>query len=190
MRMLMRHEPLLCAYDANAQTLLTVATMPVSVFQKLAAIHRSALQSTVEESITNAQRLLGAKDLCEVATLQASFGQRAIEKTLGYARDLYGVATAANAELSRVAERGSVQWSTDLIPLLDDPSTSAIAAASIEPVAHAMLDTSDPAGARKQGTRVAKPAKEIAEANMAMLSRFARNLANPGSGGQDLQHRA
>jgi phasin family protein len=164
--------------------------MPVSAFQKLAAIQRSALQSTLEESIANAQRLWGAKDLCEVATLQASFGQRAIEKTLGYARDLYGVATAANAELSRVAERAPVQWSPDLTPLLDEPSTSAIAAASIEPVAHAMLDASAPADAKKDVRRVAKPAKEIAEANMAMLSRFARNLANPDSGGQARQRRA
>lgn len=183
----MKHEPLLCAYDANAQTLLAVATMQVSAFQKLAAIHRIALQSTLEDSIANAQRMWGAKDLCEVATLQASFGQRAIEKTLGYAKDLYDVAAAAKAELSRVAERGSVPLGADLIPLLDDPTTSAIAATGLEPVAHAMLETSDPAGAKKHVTRVAKPAKEIAEANVAMLSDFARGLANSGGA---LQHRA
>lgn len=189
--MLMRHEPLLCGYNANVEALLAVASVQFSAFEKLAAIHRIALQSTLQDSIANAQRLFGAKDPCEVAMLQAAFAQRAIEKTLGYAKDLYDVAMAANAQLSRVAEGGSAQWSANLTTLLDDPSTSAMAATSLEPVAHAMLETSDdPAGAKKQGTRVAKPAKEIAEANVAMLSRFARTLANSGSVGGALQHRA
>jgi phasin family protein len=186
----MRHEPLFCAYNANVETLLAVATVHVSAFDKLAAIHRIALQSTLEDSIANAQRVFGAKDLHELAMLQASFGQRAIEKTLGYAKDLFEVATAAKAELSRVAERGSAQWSANLTTLLDDPTISAIAATGLEPVAHAMLETSDSAGAKKEVTRVAKPAKEIAEANVAMLSRFARSLANSGSVAGALQHRA
>ena len=185
--MLMRPEPLLCAYNANMETLLAVAAVHFSTFEKLAAIHRIALQSGLEDSIANAQRLFGAKDLYELATLQASFGQRAFEKTLAYAKDLYEVANAAKAQLSRVAERGSVPWGADLTTLLDDPTTSAIAATGLEPVAHAMLETSDPAGAKKHVTRVAKPAKEIAEANVAMLSDFARSLANSGGA---LQHRA
>jgi phasin family protein len=188
--MLMRHEPLFCAYNANVETLLAVAAVHVSAFEKLAAIHRIALQSTLEDSIANAQRLFGARDLHEVAMLQASFGQRAIERTLGYAKDLYEVATAAKAELSRVAERGSAQWSANLTTLLDDPTTSAIAATGLEPVAHSMLETSDPAGAEKEVTRVPKQAKEIAEANVAMLSHFARSLANSGSVERALQHRA
>ena len=185
--MLMKHEPLFCTYNANVETLLAVAHVQFSAFEKLAAIHRSALQSTLEDAIANAQRLLGAKDPLEVAALQASFGQRAIEKTLGYAKDLYEVATAANAELSRVGENRSAQWNEDLIPVLEDPSTSAIAAAGLEPVAHSMLEITEPAGAKKEVTRVAKPAKEIAEANVAMLSDFARSLANSGGA---LQHRA
>ena len=185
--MLMMHEPFLCAYNANVETLLAVAAVQFSAFEKLAAIHRMALQSTLEDSIANAQRLLGAKNLLDVAMLQASFGQRAVDKTLGYAKDLHEVATAANAELSRVAEGCAAPWSPNLAPLLDDPSTSAIAATGLEPVAHAMLDTSDPTDAKKDVTKVAKQAKEIAEANVAMLSVFARSLASPGSA---LQHGA
>jgi phasin family protein len=185
--MMMRQEPFFCAYNANVETLFAVATVQSSALEKLAAIHRIALQSTLEDSIANAQRLLGAKDLREVAMLQALFSQRAIEKLLGYAKDLYDVAIAATAELSRVAERDPAQWRANLTPLLDDPSTSAIAATGLEPIAHSMLDTSDPADAKKDVTEVPKQAKEIAEENVALLSHVARSLANPGSAGQALQ---
>jgi phasin family protein len=188
--MLMKHEPLSDAYNANVETLLAVAAVQCSTFEKLAAIHRIALQSTLEESLAHAQRLFGAKDLQDLAVLQASFGQRTIERTLGYAKDLYELANAVKAELSRLSEGRSAPWSANLPALLDDASTSAIAAKGLEPVAHAMLEATDPAGATKEVTRVAKEAKEIAAADMAMLSRFARSLANSGSVGGALQHRA
>src|SRR6478752_1919332 len=98
-------EQIQAAQKTNVETLLAVANAQFAAFEKLANIHAGAVKSAFEDSINNTRALFGAKDVQEFVTLQNSFAQPAIEKAIAYSKSVYEVATEANSEFSKVAER-------------------------------------------------------------------------------------
>ena len=108
-------EQIQAAQKANVETLLAVANAQFAAFEKLANINAGAVKSAFEESIANTRALFGAKDVQEFVTLQNSFAQPAIEKAIAYSKSVYEVATEANSELSRVAERRVGEWNENFV---------------------------------------------------------------------------
>src|SRR4026207_278862 len=102
-------EQIQAASKANVESLLPVANAQFAALEKLANIQASAMKSAFEDSIANTRALLGAKDVQEFGSLQNPFAQPTLEKAMAYSRSVYEVATGANAELSKVAERRAAQ---------------------------------------------------------------------------------
>ena len=169
-------EQIQAASKANVETFLAVANTQFSALEKLANIQASAMKSAFEDSIANTRALLGAKDLQEFVSLQNSFAQPTIEKALAYSKSVYEVATGANAELSKVAERRVAEWNENFVSLLDKVSKNAPAGSDVAVAAvKSMLAAAN--SAYDNFTKVAKQATEIAEANVAAATETARGLA-------------
>jgi len=115
-------EQIQAASKANVESFLAVANAQFAALEKLANIQASAMKSAFEDSIANTRALLGAKDVQEFVGLQNSFAQPALEKAIAYSRSVYEVATGANAELSKVAERRVAEWNENFVTLLDKVS--------------------------------------------------------------------
>src|SRR4029078_12618967 len=111
------------AQKANVDALLAVANAQFAAFEKLANLSAGAVKSVFEESVNNTRALLGAKDVQEFVTLQNSFAQPAIEKAIAYSKSVYEVATEANSELSKVAERRASEWNEGFVTLLSSVRT-------------------------------------------------------------------
>ena len=153
------------ASKANVETLLAIANSQFAAFEKLANISAGAVRSAFEDSIANTRALLGAKDVQEFVTLQNSFAQPAVEKAIAYSRSLYEVATEANSEFSKVAERRVAEWNENFVSLLDkvsknSPAGSDVAVAAVKSMLAAANSAYD------NLTKVAKQATEMAEANV------------------------
>src|SRR5207244_13558428 len=118
-------EQIQAAQKGNVETLLAVANAQFAAFEKLANINASAVKSAFEETVANTRALLGAKDVQEFVTLQNSFTQPAIEKAIAYSKSVYEVATEANSELSKVAERRVAEWNENIETRLDTVSQNA-----------------------------------------------------------------
>src|SRR2546430_7208537 len=118
-------EQIQAANKANVEALLAVANTQFAALEKLANIQASAVKSAFEDSVANTRALLSAKDVQEFVTLQNLFTQPAIEKAIAYSKSVYEVATEANAELSKVAERRVAEWNENFVTLLDKASTNA-----------------------------------------------------------------
>ena len=103
-------EQIQAANKANVEAFLAVANAQFAAFEKLATIQAGAVKSVFEDSIANTRALLGAKDVQEFVGLQNSFAQPTLEKAIAYSKSVYEVATGANAELSKVAERRVAEW--------------------------------------------------------------------------------
>src|ERR671927_8804 len=131
-------EQIQAAQKANVEALLAVANAQFAAFEKLANINAGAVKGAFEDSIANTRALLGARDVQEFVTLQNSFAQPALEKAIAYSKSLYEVATEANAELTRVAERRVAEWNENFVSLLDKVSKNAPAGSD---VAVAAVDT-------------------------------------------------
>src|SRR2546425_3404521 len=177
-KMYVTPEQIQAANKANVETLLAVANTQFTALEKLANIQASAVKSAFEDSVANARALLGAKDVQEFVTLQNSFTQPAIEKAIAYSKSVYEVATEANAELSKVAERRVAEWNENFVTLLDKVSKNAPAGSDVAVAAvKSMLAAAN--SAYDNLTKAAKQATEIAEANVAAATETVKGLAKP-----------
>ena len=169
-------EQIQAAQKANVESLLAVANAQFAAFEKLANITAGAVKSAFEDSIANSRALLGAKDVQEFVTLQNSFAQPAIEKAIAYSKSVYEVATEANSEFSRVAERRVAEWNENFVSLLDKVSKNAPAGSDVAVAAvKSMLAAAN--SAYDNMNKVAKQATEIAEANVAAATETVKGLA-------------
>jgi phasin family protein len=169
-------EQIQAANKANVETLLAVANTQFAAFEKLASIQATAVKSAFEDSIANTRALLSAKDVQEFVTLQSAFAQPAIEKAIAYSKSVYEVATEANAEFSKVAERRVAEWNENFVTLLDKVSKNAPAGSDVAVAAvKSMLAAAN--SAYDNLTKVAKQATEMAEANVAAATDTVKGLA-------------
>jgi phasin family protein len=169
-------EQIQAAQKANVETLLAVANAQFAAFEKLANINASAVKSAFEDSIANTRALFGAKDVQEFVTLQNAFAQPAMEKAIAYSKSLYEVATEANSEFSRVAERRVAEWNENFVTLLDKVSKNAPAGSDVAVAAvKSMLAAAN--SAYDNMNKVAKQATEIAEANVAAATETVKGMA-------------
>jgi len=169
-------EQIQAANKATVEALLAVANTQFTALEKLATIQASAVKSAFEDSVANTRALLGAKDVQEFVTLQNSFTQPAIEKAIAYSKSVYEVATEANSELSKVAERRVAEWNENFVTLLDKVSKNAPAGSDVAVAAvKSMLAAAN--SAYDNMNKVAKQATEIAEANVAAATETVKGLA-------------
>lgn len=169
-------EQIQAANKANVETFLAVANAQFSAFEKLANLQASALKTAFEDSMANTKALLSAKDVQEFVSLQNSFAQPAVEKAIAYSKSVYEVATGANAELSKVAERRVAEWNENFVTLLDKVSKNAPAGSDVAVAAvKSMLAAAN--SAYDNFNKVAKQATEMAEANVAAATETAKGLA-------------
>jgi phasin family protein len=169
-------EQIQAAQKANVEALLAVANAQFAAFEKLANISAGAVKSAFEESVNNTRALLGAKDVQEFVTLQNAFAQPAIEKAMAYSKSVYEVATEANSELSKVAERRVAEWNENFVSLLDKVSKNAPAGSDVAVAAvKSMLAAAN--SAYDNMSKVAKQATEIAEANVSAATETMKGLA-------------
>ncbi len=169
-------EQIQAANKANVEAFLAVANAQFAAFEKLATIQAGAVKSAFEDSIANTRALLGAKDVQEFVTLQNSLAQPTLDKAIAYSKSVYEVATGANAELSKVAERRVAEWNENFVTLLDKVSKNAPAGSDVAVAAvKSMLAAAN--SAYDNLNKVAKQATEIAEANVAAATETARGMA-------------
>ena len=169
-------EQIQAANKSNVETFLAVANAQFAAFEKLANIQASAVKTAFEDSIANTRALLGAKDVQEFVSLQNAFAQPAVEKAIAYSKSVYEVATGANAELTKVAERRVAEWNENFAALLDKVSKNAPAGSDVAVAAvKSMLAAAN--SAYDNLNKVAKQATEFAEANVAAATETARGLS-------------
>jgi phasin family protein len=168
-------EQIQAANKTIVETLLAVANAQFVAFEKLANINASAVKSTFEDSIANTRALLGAKDVQEFVTLQNAFAQPAMEKAIAYSKSVYEVATEANSEFTKVAERRVAEWNENFVTLLDTVSKNAPAGSDVAVAAvKSMLAAGN--AAYDNLTKVAKQATEMVEANVADANETVKGL--------------
>jgi phasin family protein len=169
-------EQIQAAQKANVEALLAVANAQFAAFEKLANLSAGAMKNAFEESMNNTRVLMGAKDVQEFVTLQSSLAQPAIEKAIAYSKSVYEVATEANGELSKVAERRVAEWNENFVSLLDKVSKNAPAGSDVAVAAvKSMLAAAN--SAYDNMNKVAKQASEIAEANVAAATETVKGFA-------------
>jgi phasin family protein len=171
-------EQIQAANKANVEAILSLAASQFAAFEKFATLNANAVKTAFEDSLANTRALLGAKDVQEFVNLQSTLAQPAIEKAIAYSKSAYEVATEANAEMSKMAEKRIAEWNENFVSMLDKATKNAPAGSDVAVAAvKSMLAAAN--SAYDNFNKVAKQATEIAEANVAAATETVKGLNKP-----------
>lgn len=118
-------EQLVAANKATFATLFAVFNSALDSAERLASLNVSSTRAVVEDQISSAQALLGARDLQEALALQASLAQPQIEKAIAYARSVYEISSGAQESLVKHLELHQSEVNKSVTSLLDSYARSA-----------------------------------------------------------------
>ena len=159
-------ENLASANKASVEAFLTLANTAFASSERLAALNLNTARSFLEDGMTSAKALLGAKDLQQLLALQTTLAQTSVEKFVSYSRNVYEIATQTQEEVSKIVESQFAEVNKNVASALDKaaknaPAGSDVAVAAVKSAIAAANSAYD------NISKAAKQVAEIAEANMA-----------------------
>lgn len=165
-------EQFAAANKAAVDSLLTLANTAFASAERIAALNLHTARSVLEDSVSNAKTLLGAKDAQEALSLQASLAQPNVEKAVAYSRSVYEISAQTQEELSKVVEAQFAEFNKNVAGLLDKVSKTAPAGSDVA-VAAVKSAIAAANSAYDSLNKAAKQVAEIAEANVAAATNAA-----------------
>ncbi|MGP1676116.1 MAG: TIGR01841 family phasin [Burkholderiales bacterium] len=158
-------EQFAAANKASVNALFTIAQAQFAAFERLSALNFNTTKSVFEDSVSQAKALLSVKDAQELVNLSATSAQPALEKAIAYSRNVYEVATQAQAEVTKLAETQAAEMNKSVVSLMDKltknaPAGSDVAVAAVKSAMAAANSAYD------SFTKVVKQATDMAEANV------------------------
>ena len=159
-------EQLAGANKANVEAMLTLANTAFASAERFAALNLNTARAVLEDSVNNAKTLLGAKDLQEAISLQATLAQPSVEKAVAYSRSVYEISAQTQEEFSKLVEAQFAEVNKNVASSLDKAAKSAPAGSDVA-VAAVKSAIAAANSAYDTMSKAAKQVAEIAEANVA-----------------------
>jgi phasin family protein len=153
------------ANKSAVEAWLTIANTAFVSVERLAALNLNTARSALEDSVANTKALFSAKDVQELANLQATLARPTVEKAVAYARSVYEIATEAQAQFSKIAEDQASEIKQSVALTLDKVARSAPAGSDVA-VAAVKSAIAAANSAYDSMSKAAKQVAEIAEANV------------------------
>ena len=113
----------------NMEAALAAAEAQLGALQKLASLKLGLTKAGFEAWADKARAIAVAKDAQELWAIQSSLFQPALQTALDYWRGVHGLATQANIEMLRIAERRFAESNSQLASAAGNESNAAVARA-------------------------------------------------------------
>jgi len=152
-------EQLLAANKSYLETAMGITAATLQGAERLIDLQLAAAKTSLAENTTNAKALLAAKDAQEVIALQSVIAEPVFEKTLGFSRSLYEVASQTQAEITKLFEARVAEFNKAVVAAMDKVVKTAPAGSDI---AVAAVKSAMAAANSAYGT-ISKAAKQVAE---------------------------
>ena len=154
------------ANKAAVDSMLSLANTALASAERIAALNLNTARSVLEDSVSGAKAVMGAKDAQEAITIQASLAQPNVEKAVAYSRSVYEISAQTQEELTKMLEAQFGDFQKQIAGLLDKASKSAPAGSDVA-VAAVKSAIAAATSAFDNMNKAAKQVAEIAEANVA-----------------------
>jgi phasin family protein len=130
-------EQIATSNKANIESLLTLANTAFASAERLAALNLNTARNLLEDTVSNAKALMGAKDVQELMNIQASLAQPTVEKAVAYSRSVYEIASQTQEELTKIFEVQFAEANKTMTSALDKavknaPAGSDVAVAAVK----------------------------------------------------------
>ena len=118
-------EQFAAANKATVDSLLAVANTALASAERIAALNLNTARSALEDTASNVQTVLGAKNPQEVLAAQSALAQPAVEKAVAYGRSVYEITSQTQQELAKLVESQYGDFQKSVASLLDTAAKSA-----------------------------------------------------------------
>jgi phasin family protein len=112
-------EQLIALNKANLETALRLAGVALDGAERLIDLQLKTAKSVLADGLQNARALTAVRDFDQLAALKDTVVQPTFEKATAYAKEVYDVATAAQADVSKLVEEQVQEFNKQVISALD-----------------------------------------------------------------------
>ncbi len=174
-------EQFAAANKAAVDSLLSVANTALASAERIANLNLEATRSLVEDTAANAKALMGAKDVKEALTIQASLAQPNIEKAVAYSKSVYEITTENQEALSKMVEAQFGDFQKTVADMLDKAAKSAPAGSDVA-VAAVQSAIAAANSAFDTMRKSAKQMTDLAQSNIVAATSATTKAAKKASG--------
>jgi phasin family protein len=162
-------EQLIALNKANIETALRFAGVYIEGAERLMDLQIRAAKSVLADSFQSARALASVRDLDQFAALKDTVVQPSFEKATAYAKEVYDVATATQADVGRLVEEQVAEFNKQLVTALDQlvksaPAGSEVGIAAMKSTLAAVNSGFD------NLTKAAKQLGEVTQSNLEVVA--------------------
>lgn len=167
-------EQLVAINKANLEVAMKFAGVALQGAERILDLQLNAAKTAFADSVENAKAIAAVKDLQQLAALKDSMAQPTIEKATAYAKSVYDVTTATQAEFGKLVEEQVSEFNKQVVTALDKmmktaPAGSEVGIAALKSGIAAVNSAYD---------NVSKVAKQFTEATQSNIEAVVKQAAN------------
>jgi phasin family protein len=158
-------EQLLALNKANLEVAAKFAGVALQGAERILELQLKAAKSAFADTVENAKVLAGVKDIKELAALKDSLAQPSIEKATAYAKNIYDVTAATQAEFGKLVDEQIADFNKQVVTVLDKMVKNAPAGSEVG-IAALKSGIAAANGAYENLSKVAKQITEVTQSNI------------------------
>lgn len=112
-------EQLVALNKANLEVAMKFAGVALQGAERILDLQLKAAKTAFADSVENAKTIAAVKDLQQLAALKDSMAQPTLEKATAYAKSVYDVTTATQAEFGKLLEAQVSEFNRQVVTALD-----------------------------------------------------------------------
>ena len=169
-------EQLMAISKTNMETAMKFAGVALQGAERIFDLQVRATKSAIADSVGTAKAIASVKDVQQLAALKDSFAQPSIEKATSYAKSLYDVTAATQAEFGKLIEEQVAEYNKQVVATLDKmvktaPAGSEFGIAALKSSIAAVNSAYD------NVSKVAKQFTDVTQSNFEAVAKQAVNGA-------------
>ena len=157
-------EHLLALNKANLEVAAKFAGVYLQGAERILELQLKAAKAAFADSVENAKAIAAVKDVKELAALKDTLAQPSIEKATAYAKSIYDVTTATQAEFGKLVEEQIADFNKQFVTVLDRMVKNAPAGSEVG-IAALKSGIAAANGAYENLSQVAKQITEVTQSN-------------------------
>jgi phasin family protein len=112
-------DQLMAINKANLEIAMKFAGVVLQGAERILDLQLKAAKSALADSVENAKTIASVKDVQQFAALKENLAQPSIEKATAYAKSMYDVTAATQAEFGRLVEEQVSEFNKQVVTTLD-----------------------------------------------------------------------
>ncbi len=157
-------EQLLALNKANLEVAAKFAGVALHGAERILELQLKAAKTAFADTVENAKAIAAVKDIKELAALK-DLTQPSIEKATAYAKDIYDVTAATQAEFGKLVDQQIADFNKQVVTVLDKMVKNAPAGSEVG-IAALKSGIAAANGAYENLSKVAKQITEVTQSNI------------------------